>query len=403
VTVLIGHPTGNPNSHNAALAHLEAGRLEAFCTPWMPARHTISVLKKIPGASKFSNRLARRSFAPLQSGPIVQNRTRAIRSFLERAMSRGGDVTAAIAGNEWLMRTMDELCAASAVTAVHSFEDCSLKAFEHAKQMGKACIYDMPIGYFRAWRRIDDELNKKYDGWALEAGQSGIFASDEQKINEMALADLVLVPSTFVEHTVREYYPNRVVSRAPYGVDTGFWTPPVARQGNGRLRVIFAGQACVRKGTPLLLEAWNKAALPDAELRLIGAWRLNEQKKRWLPENVTWIPPCSSAELRRQFQLSDVMVFPSNFEGFGLVLLEAMACGLPVVTTSATAGGDLVSNRCGRVLNPEDLDQLIDALRWLSVNRDSLPSLGKESRNVAAKFSWEAYRNAVKTATAPYI
>jgi starch synthase len=403
VTVLIGHPAGNPNSHNAALAHLEAGRLEAFCIPWMPGRQTISVLKKIPGASKFSNRLARRSFAPLQSGPIVQNRTRAIRSFLERAMSTGGDVTAAIAGNEWLMRTMEELCMARAVTAVHSFEDCSLKTFVRAKQNGKACIYDMPTGYFRAWRRTNDELNKKYDDWALQAGQSGIFASDEQKEEEMRLADLVLVPSAFVQHTIRTHYPNKIISLAPYGVDAGFWTPSVARHGDGPLRVIFAGKACVQKGTPLLLEAWKKAALPDAELRLIGAWRLNEQKKRSLPDNVTWLPPCSSVELRRQFQLSDVMVFPSNFDGFGLVILEAMACGLPVVTTSAAGGADLISDRCGQVIDPDDLEQLIDALRSLSANRASLPSLGNESRKVAEKFSWRTYRDAVKVVTASYI
>jgi FkbM family methyltransferase len=49
VTVLFGHPTGNPNSHHAALAHLEAGWLEAFCVPWMPSAPELALLSRIPG------------------------------------------------------------------------------------------------------------------------------------------------------------------------------------------------------------------------------------------------------------------------------------------------------------------------------------------------------------------
>jgi glycosyltransferase involved in cell wall biosynthesis len=403
VTVIIGHPTGNPNFHNAALSYFEAGHLEALCTPWMPSPRTVNAIKKIPVVSRFSARLSRRSFAPLKSAPAVQDRARAIFSLLERAIVTGGEVDATKKGNEWLMKTLSHELGRSAVTAVHSFEDCSLAAFRQAKRRGKACIYDMPIGYFEEWRLIKGKLTEEYEEWVPRGGrQDPIFASDEQKTEEMALADLVLVPSAFVEATVRRYNSHKAIARAAYGVDTEFWTPGQNPRNHSRLRFIFAGRACLRKGTPLLIEAWTKAALPDAELHLIGGWGLNDQKRQ-LPEGVTWHPPCSSVELRQSYQSADVMVFPTNYEGFPLVILEAMACGLPVIATSVAVGSDLLNDKCGIIMEPNNLELLVDALRSISTNRGSLGSLGRESRKIAERCSWGTYRNALKAATAPYI
>jgi hypothetical protein len=50
--------------------------------------------------------------------------------------------------NDWLMRTMTRECRHLSVRAVHSYEDCALWRFVEAKRFGKACIYDMPIGYY---------------------------------------------------------------------------------------------------------------------------------------------------------------------------------------------------------------------------------------------------------------
>src|SRR4051812_46007088 len=73
MAILCGHPTGNPNSHNAALAYYEAGVLESFCTPWMPSSSTIDVFGYCAPFRPLLNRLRRRQFAPLESAPKIQD------------------------------------------------------------------------------------------------------------------------------------------------------------------------------------------------------------------------------------------------------------------------------------------------------------------------------------------
>ena len=217
------------------------------------------------------------------------------------------------------------------------------------------------------------------------------------------LADLVLVPSTFAEKTIRSFYPNKRIARAFYGVDVEFWKLGPKVRGDGPLRFIYAGQLSLRKGIPGLLEAWAKAALPDAELELVGQWGLAESKKGSLPHGVTCRPACSPEQLRDRYRAADVFVFPSFFEGFGLVLLEAMACGLPVIASEATAGPDVITDTCGRVVPTGSVDALVESLRWFDKNRDQLPKLSRAARAKAEMFSWENYRRCVTEAVTPFV
>ena len=116
---------------------------------------------------------------------------------------------------------------------------------------------------------------------------------------------------------------------APYGVDLENWYPAEdARPATCPLKFIYAGQCSLRKGVPVLLQAWRAAHLKEAELELVGSWQFAEEKKRELPAHVRFMGAVSRDELRARYQASDVFVFPSYFEGFGLVLLEAMALRL---------------------------------------------------------------------------
>src|ERR1700679_3611868 len=105
MTVLFGHPTGNPNSHHAALAHFEAGWLEAFCVPWMPSKTTLAWLIFLSGHSQSIARLSRRSFEQLRNAPTRQGRAGEMRRLLLRALGRR-DEGLAYEANDWLMQTM---------------------------------------------------------------------------------------------------------------------------------------------------------------------------------------------------------------------------------------------------------------------------------------------------------
>lgn len=403
MTVLFGHPGGNPNSFNAALAHFEAGNLEAFCVPWMPSTHSLQLLSSLPRLAPMANRLSRRQFTPLADASVVQGRVGEWYRLAMRALGKG-DERLSYQANDWLMRTMARECSRPAVKAVHSFEDCSLSQFEAAKRLGKACIYDMPIGYYPAWETTQNMLAARYADWLPANGlPSSKYVRPEQKRREMELADVILAPSSFVESTISQYFPNKLVRRAPYAADLVFWNCQENVQPQAKLRFIYAGQVSLRKGVPLLLEAWAAAALKEAELELVGVWQLAASKRANLPKGVSHIPACSATALRERFQGADVFVFPSNFEGFGLVLSEAMACGLPVIASMATAGPDIVTPSNGRLIPTGDLDALVAALRWFSDHRDDLPAMGLAAREVAERCTWAHYRQCVNDAVAPFI
>ena len=403
MSVLIGHPTGNPNSHNAVAAYLEAGLLESFCVPWMPATRTTQTLKRFPPLRAIGRGLERRQFPALAHAPTVQGKVREFVRLLNRAAGWDGGGFAE-QGNRWLMRTMARECHRSTVTAVHAYEDCSLWQFEEAKRLGKACVYDLPTVYYPAWERGRAELLRKYSDWIPPDEQ---LAADEgrleQKRQEIGLADLVLVASRYVEATVREFYPDKTIARAPYGVDVEFWTPGPLEKAAKPLRFIYAGNVSLRKGVPLLIEAWDKAGLRDAELALVGYWGLAESKRSSLPPGVTWFPPCHSQELRERYRDSDVFVFPTFSDGFGLVLLEAMACGLPLIASEASVAPEIITPASGRLTPPGDLDRLVELLRWFDRNRDEIPAMGSEARSQAERCTWANYRRLVADAVSKLV
>jgi glycosyltransferase involved in cell wall biosynthesis len=307
-------------------------------------------------------------------------------------------------GNRWLMRTMARECHRRAVTAVHAYEDCSLWQFVEARRLGKSCIYDLPMSYYAAWEKTQAELFREYPDWVPSGRRSA--ADDrrlEQKRQEIELADLTLVASRYVEATIREFYPYKEVARAPYGVDLQFWTPGQKNKSKLPLRFIYAGHLSLRKGVPFLIEAWSKADLRDAELVLVGSWALAEGKRQFWPKGITWLPPCSPQALRNQFQRSDVFVFPSFAEGFGLVLLEAMACGLPAIATESSIGPEVVTPGCGFVIAPGNLDQLVEILRWFHRHQDQVPAMGLAARNQAERWTWANYRNLVTRAVSSFV
>ena len=440
--ILFGHPTGNPNSHHAALAHYQRGELEAFCVPWFPSGLEIAALSLLPIRQEEVARLKRRWFAPLADAPKVQGHFAEWRRMAVRVMGRG-DQRLSYEANDWLMRTMTRRCRRRSVSAVHSFEDCSLWQFEEAKRRGKACIYDMPIGYFPWWQEKQEDLARKYAEWIPAGGiPSNRHVRPEQKVKEMELADLVLVACGFVEKTIREFLPAKTIAIAPYGVDAEFWAPRGAQHGAGRmehgaqrpdggeheadgrrqtadgsallpatsdspratspLRFIYAGQSSIRKGIPVLIEAWEKAQLRDAELLLVGSWQLAADRLKKLPSGVRFVGPVGPESLRELYRESDVFVFPSFFEGFGLVILEAMACGLPVIASDRSAGPDILDDACGRVVTAGEVEPLTESLHWFAANRDLLPQMKKAARTKAESFTWKSYREAVSNAVVPF-
>ncbi|NQT15303.1 MAG: glycosyltransferase family 4 protein [Planctomycetes bacterium] len=372
--------------------------------PWMATRGELACLRRVPGLKSLAPRLARRRFARLTRAPRIEGRWGEWGRMAKRVVGGSwADERLSYQANDWLMRTMRRECRRSTVTAVHAYEDCSLWQFEEASRLGKACIYDMPIGCYQAWEQTQAALARRYAAWLPPGGlDANRYVRPEQKAREMELANLVLAPSAFVRSTIQQFT-DKKVALAPYGVDLEFWHPGPPRLLDGPIRFIYAGQCSLRKGIPVLFRAWEAAALKDASLVLVGSWKFDDARCRDMPKHVVFLGPMSAEALLAQYQAASVFVFPSYFEGFGLVITEAMACGLPVITTEATAGPDILDESTGRVLPTGDVDSMVESLRWFAAHRDRLPAMKQAARAKAETCTWERYRQCVSDAVTPFV
>ena len=112
-----------------------------------------------------------------------------------------------------------------------------------------------------------------------------------------------------------------------------------------------------------------------------------------VPEGVVLLGSINPAERCSLFHGADVFLFPSFFEGFAQVIIEAMACGLPVVTTTHTAGPDImpVAGEFGFIVEPGDDDALLMGLQFYATHPDQIEPMGKAARSAVESYSWEAY------------
>ncbi len=215
---------------------------------------------------------------------------------------------------------------------------------------------------------------------------------------ELAGADLILVPSRFVETQLTVHgVACEKICVIPYGVDLQTFHPATeARCVGAAVECLYVGQISHRKGIGVLLRAARKLRRLPVRFRMIGPIVSRELLAN-LPGNVVYSGSKytgSVAELMRQ---SDIFVLPTLEDAFALVVFEAMATGLPVVTTSHAGASELIANgRDGVVIPPGDEDALVEAIRALMESPDRRCELGMAGRRkVQAAYSWNDYSGRV--------
>jgi glycosyltransferase involved in cell wall biosynthesis len=171
----------------------------------------------------------------------------------------------------------------------------------------------------------------------------------ERLMEELAASDFLLAPSRIVRDSFvnRGYDHNRTATLA-YGVDLHRFRPLSTERGSPRdnpFRVICVAQISPRKGHFYLLEAWKKLGLPNSELLLIGgvSFEMAPILRRYM--GIRHISKVPNSELREYYARSSVFVLPSVEDGFAVVCAEAMACGLPVITTVNTGASDIITDQ----------------------------------------------------------
>lgn len=223
-------------------------------------------------------------------------------------------------------------------------------------------------------------------------------------VEETRLAKHFLAASSFTRDTLVEHGVDSASIRVvPYGVDLERFHPAekAAPVAGTPLQLLFVGRINQRKGLRYLLEALQRLAPGTVELTICG--RVLDGAEEWkLCDFIVNLRPSVSAEdLVKAYQQADLFVLPSLAEGFGQVLLESLACGLPILATTRTAAPDLIEEGVqGFVVPAERADLLADRIAWAAEHRSELATMGVEARRRAERFTWARFRQGVAAAVA---
>ncbi|MBN2642660.1 MAG: glycosyltransferase [Victivallales bacterium] len=170
-----------------------------------------------------------------------------------------------------------------------------------------------------------------------------------KKITDLKLADKVEVIPNFLDDNI--FYPGK------------------KREATGKCDFLSVGGPSHSKGTDVLLSAFAKLPVTST-LTIVGD---SLEKKSWerfarklnIASRVKWHGAVSREEMPLLYQACDVFVLPSRFESFGIVYLEALACGKPVVATRCGGPDDIVSDLNGILVPVNDVENLADAMRHM--------------------------------------
>lgn len=302
----------------------------------------------------------------------------------------------------WGGRTLSRLVIETGfgeATAVYGFSGESEELLVEARRRGLHTAVEQIIAPRSLLDRLIGEEIERFPNWeAREAVDrfADTFAKRERA--EWAHADVIVCGSEFVRDAVvgEGIDPGRCVV-VPYGVDIG--PDPLARgDRGGPLRVVTVGSVGLRKGTPYVVEAARRLA-GTAEFRLVGPCGLGEGIRREIAEATDLVGPAPRSDVAMHLAWADVFLLPSICEGSATAIYEALAAGLPVVTTP-NAGSVVRDGVDGYVVPIRDGEAIADAIARLAGNPALRAEMGRNARARAAEFDLDNYGRRLRSALA---
>ncbi len=230
----------------------------------------------------------------------------------------------------------------------------------------------------------------------------------EHLVAETKMASRFMTASTFTRNSLIEHGADpEAITVVPYGVDLQRFHPAPDRgapQPGSKLQLLFVGRINQRKGVKYLLEALKLFSPDEVQLTICGRVVDSLSLFKSSGVEVDIRPSVSAEELVRAYQAADLFIFPSVAEGFAQVLLESLACGLPILSTTHTAAPDLITEgREGFIVEPRRPDLLAERISWCLGNRAELFAMRERARATAEQFTWERFRTQAAAAVRSYL
>jgi glycosyltransferase involved in cell wall biosynthesis len=254
-----------------------------------------------------------------------------------------------------------------ACDALIALSGAALKTGQKVQERGGKFICDRGSTNRAFQNRL---LREEYGRW----NQEYTLEESREMIREEAIyqqADAIVVPSQVARRSfISEGYSPDKVHVIPYGVRlenfSQMGNPPSG--GDAAFEVLFVGSISLRKGIPYLLQAFANLKHSRKHLRVVGPVppHLKPFLDSFPQDNVDFLGALPQSEVAKYMSTSHVMVLPSIEEGLALVQGQALACGCPIIATTATGSEDLFTDGVeGFILPIRDLDGIVDRMQRL--------------------------------------
>jgi glycosyltransferase involved in cell wall biosynthesis len=286
-----------------------------------------------------------------------------------------------------------QLCARTGfgrATHTYTFSCAGLEIMEAAREAGLKTVVEQPAAASEVEEEIMREERVRYPGWEQYAScEDELRAYAARQRREWNLADRIVVPSKFVATSLERVgvSPGRFVT-VPYGV-SGLFGKIVREKHTGPLRVLTVGAVRLQKGPQYTSEAARRLG-KGFEFRFVGGCALLDPAKKEISKHVHFVGSVPRSEVLKYFQWADVFVLPSLCEGMATVLLEALAAGLPVITTlnSGLAVNEGVE---GYLVPIRDSNAIAERLNQLASDPALLAEMSRNAKKRSENFTLAAY------------
>ncbi|MBU1910313.1 MAG: glycosyltransferase family 4 protein [Verrucomicrobia bacterium] len=276
--------------------------------------------------------------------------------------------------------------------AVYAFNAAALEIFEYARAHALVTLLDQTAAPWEVDETLLAEERQRWPGWEFDGTAPGDWGPlAERERQEWALADRIICGSDYVREALDSVSgPAEKCRVIPYGLEENQFTPRVKERVPGPLRVLFVGAIQLRKGVQYLVDAARSLRPGAAELRLVGPVRVSGKAANELRSVAEILPPVPRTSLQAVYDAADVLVLPTLSEGSANVCYEALACGLPVVTTpnAGSVVRDGVEGFIVPIRSPQDI---ADRLGRLAGDRELLVSMSAQAAVRSREFTRAQY------------
>ncbi|MGZ3942948.1 MAG: glycosyltransferase family 4 protein, partial [Bacteroidia bacterium] len=278
------------------------------------------------------------------------------------------------------------------------FQGSCFESLKAAKEAGMKTICELSTAHVTVAKKILQQECDLHPEWAESISNLHFPSEFERRLEQEPLrADYVFAASEFTKQTLLEAgVEGKKIIKLPLGADISKikFTPKKEDIQNRPLRLLYAGTVTQRKGIKYLLEAMKSFSGKEVELHIIGNVFGAKDAFEKYKSSYVYHGPVSQQELFEKYTDYDALVLPTVFEGFALVVIEAMAAGLPVIATPNCIGPDIIEeDKNGYLVPIRDVEKLTEAISKLRGKSGAeFLLMSEHARKSSGRFTWENHK-----------